>query len=90
MPRSSIVIERLAAGPMLPTAANPTWSNVLHTRVADVVARMGPAPWATRLIADERQLVTLIGRHPEAATVLTGMSISTSGGSSSPGISSGS
>jgi mannose-6-phosphate isomerase-like protein (cupin superfamily) len=64
MPRSSIAIERLAAGPMPPTAANPTWPNVLHTRVADVVARMGPAPWATRLIADERQFVTLIAAPP--------------------------
>jgi mannose-6-phosphate isomerase-like protein (cupin superfamily) len=61
---STIAITRLAAGPTPPTAANPTWPNVLHTRIADVVAAMGPAPWATRLIADERQLVTLIAAPP--------------------------
>jgi small-conductance mechanosensitive channel len=37
---------------------------VLHTRIADVVAAMGPAPWAKRLIADERNLVTLIAAPP--------------------------
>jgi mannose-6-phosphate isomerase-like protein (cupin superfamily) len=61
---STIAISRLAAGPTPPTAANATWPNVLHTRVADVVAKMGPAPWAVRLIADERQLVTLIAAPP--------------------------
>jgi mannose-6-phosphate isomerase-like protein (cupin superfamily) len=61
---STIVITRLAAGATPPTTANPTWPNVLHTRVADVVASMGPAPWAKRLIADERQLVTLIAAPP--------------------------
>src|ERR1700675_2095752 len=59
----SIVIGRLADGPS-PPAAGATWPNVLHTRVADLVATMGPAPWAKRLIADERQLVTLIASAP--------------------------
>ena len=63
-PISSIAINHLASGLRPPTAANPTWPNVLHTRIADVVAAMGPAPWARRLIADERQLVTLIAAPP--------------------------
>jgi mannose-6-phosphate isomerase-like protein (cupin superfamily) len=61
---STIVIDRLATAPTPPTAASSTWPNVLHTRIADVVAAMGPAPWARRLIADERQLVTLIAAPP--------------------------
>jgi mannose-6-phosphate isomerase-like protein (cupin superfamily) len=60
----SILITRLAEGPTPPTAANPTWPNTLHTRVADVVAQAGPPPWSRRLIADERQLVTLIASPP--------------------------
>jgi mannose-6-phosphate isomerase-like protein (cupin superfamily) len=61
---SSIEISHTVTGPMPPTAANATWPNVLHTRVADVLAKMGPPPWATRIIADERQLVTLIATPP--------------------------
>jgi len=59
-PPTTIVISALASGPIPPTAANATWPNVLHTRVADVVGQMGPPPWSRRLIADERNLVTLI------------------------------
>jgi len=62
----TIVIGRLAPGPRPPGAAGATWPNVLHTRVADVVREMGPPPWARRLIADERQLVTLIASPPGA------------------------
>ena len=62
--RSTIAIAHLATGPTPPTTASLTWPNVLHTRLADVVAAMGPAPWAKRLIADERQLVTLIAAPP--------------------------
>src|SRR3989442_1658971 len=51
-------------GPIPPTAANATWPNVLHTRVADVIAQMKPPPWSRRIIADERQLVTLIASPP--------------------------
>jgi mannose-6-phosphate isomerase-like protein (cupin superfamily) len=61
---STIVISRLAAGPSPPGAASADWPNVLHTRIADVVREMGPPPWARRLIADERQLVTLIASPP--------------------------
>ena len=38
-PISSIAISHLATGPRPPTAANPTWPNVLHTHITDVVAR---------------------------------------------------
>jgi mannose-6-phosphate isomerase-like protein (cupin superfamily) len=58
------VIHRLATGPTPPDAVTAAGPNVLHTRVADVVARMGPPPWATRVLADERQLVTLIASPP--------------------------
>lgn len=64
-PPSTIVIRRLASGPVLPSAANTTWPNVLHTRIAEVMGQMGPAPWSRRLIADERQLVTLIASPPD-------------------------
>jgi mannose-6-phosphate isomerase-like protein (cupin superfamily) len=60
----TIVISRLAAGPTPPDAARADWPNVLHTRIADVVGRAGPPPWSRRLIADERQLVTLIASPP--------------------------
>lgn len=56
----TVLINRLAAGPTAPAADGPP----LLTRVADVVARMGPGPWACRLIADERNLVTLIASPP--------------------------
>lgn len=60
----AILISHLATHPIPPTAARDTWPNVLHTRVADVVAQMGTPPWAKRIIADERQLVTLIATPP--------------------------
>jgi mannose-6-phosphate isomerase-like protein (cupin superfamily) len=63
---TTIVISRLANGPTPPTAASAVWPNVLHTRVADLVKEMGPGPWARRIIADERQLVTLISSPPGA------------------------
>ena len=60
----TIVISRLVTGPVAPTGVGDTWPNVLHTRIADVVAKMGTPPWSRRLIADERQLVTLIASPP--------------------------
>jgi mannose-6-phosphate isomerase-like protein (cupin superfamily) len=57
--RGAIAITHLADGPT-PPRASATWPNVLHTRLDDVLAAMGPPPWARRIIADERQLVTLI------------------------------
>ncbi len=59
-----ISIANVAARPTPPDAANQTWPNVLHTRIADVMRQMGNPPWAKRLIADERQLVTLIASPP--------------------------
>jgi mannose-6-phosphate isomerase-like protein (cupin superfamily) len=57
----SIVIDRLAGGPTTPASGGAT---PLRTRVAEVVAQMGPAPWSRRIIADERNLVTLIASPP--------------------------
>lgn len=57
-----IVINRLAAGPTAP--AGGAGAPALRTRVAEVVAQMGPGPWARRIIADERNLVTLIASPP--------------------------
>jgi mannose-6-phosphate isomerase-like protein (cupin superfamily) len=59
----TITITDLVKGPIAPRA-NAVWPNVLHTRVQDVVAQMGPAPWSKRIIADERNLVTLIASAP--------------------------
>lgn len=53
-------------GPLPPRVMNVTWPNVPHTRVEDVVSRMGPPPWSRRIIVDERQLVTLIATPPGA------------------------
>jgi mannose-6-phosphate isomerase-like protein (cupin superfamily) len=61
---ATISITRLAAGPTPPTAASVDGPNALRTRVADLVARMGPPPWSRRVIQDERQLVTLIANAP--------------------------
>ena len=61
---ASIVITRLADGPTPPHAANASWPNKLHTRIADVMAAKGTPPWSCRIIADERQLVTLIASPP--------------------------
>ena len=59
----SITLSHLAAGPT-PPRARAAWPNVLHTRVADIVARKAPPPWSIRIIQDERQLVTLIADRP--------------------------
>jgi mannose-6-phosphate isomerase-like protein (cupin superfamily) len=68
----SIVISRQATGPTPPSVrqGEPSQGSplplltALHTRVADVVAQMGPPPWSKRIIADERNLVTLIASPP--------------------------
>ena len=61
---ATIVISRLAAGPTPPDPTKAAWPNVLHTRIADVLAQMKEPPWSKRIIADERQLVTLIASPP--------------------------
>lgn len=60
----TITIAALATGPTPPTAASAEGLNTLRTRVAELVARMGPPPWSRRVIQDERQLVTLIANQP--------------------------
>jgi mannose-6-phosphate isomerase-like protein (cupin superfamily) len=57
-------ITDMVTGPIPPRVNNPTWPNVIHTRVSEVVAQMGPPPWSKRLIQDERNLVTLIANPP--------------------------
>ena len=64
MPITTITIPHFATGPTPPRAANPDGPNTLRTRVADLVAKMGPPPWSRRVIQDERQLVTLIANRP--------------------------
>ena len=60
----TIVIKQQATGPTRPSVANAAAPNALHTRVAEVVAQMGTPPWSKRIIADERNLVTLIASPP--------------------------
>src|SRR2546422_11655191 len=60
----SITIPHFSTGPTPPRAASPDGPNTLRTRVADLVAKMGPPPWSRRVIQDERQLVTLIANRP--------------------------
>ncbi len=57
-------IVDVVAGPIPPRVVNATWPDVIHTRIAEVVAQMGPPPWSKRIIADERNLVTLIANPP--------------------------
>ena len=64
MAATTIVINRFATGPTPPGVSSATGPNSLHTRVAEVVGTMGPPPWSKRIIADERQLVTLIASPP--------------------------
>ena len=59
----TVTITDLAKGPTAPRA-NASWPNALHMRIEDVVRAKGPAPWSQRLIADERNLVTLIASAP--------------------------
>ena len=57
-------IVDVVSGPIAPRALNASWPNMLHTRIADVVAAKGPPPWSVRILADERNLVTLIANGP--------------------------
>ncbi|MGE3908974.1 MAG: cupin domain-containing protein [Chloroflexota bacterium] len=58
------ITDVVTAGPIPPRVVNATWPNIFHTRVADIVEKRGPAPWAQLVIADERNLVTLIATAP--------------------------
>ena len=64
MPITTITIPHFATGPTPPRAASADGPNTLRTRVAEVVAKMGPPPWSRRIIQDERNLVTLIANRP--------------------------
>ena len=64
MDPATIVIRDLVTGPIPPRATPEGSPNTLRTRVAEVVDKMGPAPWSKRIIADERNLVTLIASAP--------------------------
>ncbi len=64
MPITTITIPHFATGPTPPRAASADGPNMLRTRVADLVAKMGPPPWSRRVIQDERNLVTLIANRP--------------------------
>ena len=57
-------ITDIVSGPIAPRVLNASWPNKLHTRIADVVAAKGPPPWSVRILADERNLVTLIANGP--------------------------
>ena len=59
----TVTITNLAKGPTAVTG-NAAWPNVLHTRIDDVVRTKGAPPWSQRIIADERNLVTLIASPP--------------------------
>jgi mannose-6-phosphate isomerase-like protein (cupin superfamily) len=60
----TLEIKDLVTGPIAPRERRTTWPNVLHTRISELVGAMGPPPWSRRIIADERQLVTLIASPP--------------------------
>ena len=64
VPPTTLNITDVVTGPQPPRVVNATWPNAMHMRIADVVASKGPPPWAVRLIADERNLVTLIANPP--------------------------
>ena len=74
-PSTTLNITDVVGGPIPPRVSNPTWPNALHTRVHDVVEKAGPPPWSVRLIADERNLVTLIANPPDRqpATLAQGL-----------------
>jgi mannose-6-phosphate isomerase-like protein (cupin superfamily) len=63
-PPALLNIADVVQGPIPPRAVNAAWPNMFHTRIADVVDKMGPPPWSVRLIQDERNLVTLIANGP--------------------------
>ena len=58
-------ISDIVSGPIAPRIVNAASPNMLHTRIADVVAEKGPPPWSARCFEDERNLVTLIANPPD-------------------------
>jgi mannose-6-phosphate isomerase-like protein (cupin superfamily) len=63
-PPTLLNIDDVVSGPIAPRVMNLSLPNMLHTRIPEVVERMGTPPWSVRLIADERNLVTLIANGP--------------------------
>ncbi len=51
-------------GPIPPRVINASWPNRLHTRISEIIAEKGPPPWTVKVIADERNVVTLIATAP--------------------------
>src|SRR5215218_68114 len=46
-PTSALNITDIVSdGPIPPRVVNASWPNVLHTRISDIVAKKGPAPWS--------------------------------------------
>ncbi|MFW6195017.1 MAG: cupin domain-containing protein [Chloroflexota bacterium] len=64
--QKAINISDIVRGPIPPREGEDgEWPNVLHTRIQDIVASKGTPPWSQRVIADERNLVTLIANPPD-------------------------
>ena len=64
MTQQMLKIEDRVEGPIPPRVVNASLPNMLQTRVKEVVKEMGPPPWSKRIIADERNTVTLIANAP--------------------------
>src|SRR6476620_389466 len=58
------ITDVVTDGPIAPRVINASSPNMLHTRIAEIVAQRGPAPWSARVIEDERNMVTLIATAP--------------------------
>ncbi|MCC6178748.1 MAG: cupin domain-containing protein [Chloroflexi bacterium] len=65
-PTTIRIDDVVPTGPIAPRVLNAAWPNVFHTRISEIVAQKGPPPWAVLIIADERNLVTLIATAPGA------------------------
>ena len=63
-PATQLNITDVVSGPIPPRVVNASWPNMLHTRIGEVVEKMGSPPWSVRLLQDERNLVTLIANAP--------------------------
>lgn len=58
------LISDIAVGPIPPRVDNSEGLGTMHIKIQEVARRMGPAPWATKLIEDERNWGTLIASNP--------------------------
>jgi mannose-6-phosphate isomerase-like protein (cupin superfamily) len=62
--QSALNITDIVSGPIAPRILNAAPPNLLHTRITELVAEKGPPPWSVRVLADERNVVTLIANPP--------------------------